>query len=108
LGFSHAFDFVNDEGKKFGVYLHIGGRNFIELFEGKVDRSVKGYSYRHCCLEVDDINATASELRDRGVEVMEVKMGSDNSWQVWLTDPDGNRIELHQYTRESKQNISLK
>ena len=108
LGFSHAFDFINPEGKRFGVYLHIVGRNFIELFQGKVDRSVGGYSYRHCCLEVDDIKATASELRSRGVEVTEVKMGSDNSWQAWLTDPDGNRIELHQYTQESKQNISLK
>jgi catechol 2,3-dioxygenase-like lactoylglutathione lyase family enzyme len=108
LGFSHAFDFVNDEGRRFGVYLHIGGRNFIELFEGRVDRSVKGYSYRHCCLEVDDINATALQLRNLGVEVSQVKMGSDNSWQSWLVDPDGNRIELHQYTQESKQNISLR
>ncbi len=107
LGFAHAFDFINDEGKKFGVYLHIGARNFIELFEGKVDRTVKGYSYRHFCLEVDDIDATASELRNRGVEVTPVKMGSDNSLQAWLSDPDGNRIELHQYTRESKQNVSL-
>jgi predicted enzyme related to lactoylglutathione lyase len=86
----------------------VGERNFIELFQCKVDRSVEGYSYRHFCLEVDDINVTAPELRERGVEVTEVKMGSDNSWQAWLTDPDGNRIELHQYTRESKQNISLK
>ena len=108
LGFSHAFDFIDDDGKKFGVYLHIGERNFIELFQGKADQSVKGYSYRHCCLEVDDIDATASELRGRGVEVTEAKMGSDDTWQSWLEDPDGNRIELHQYTRASKQNISLK
>lgn len=107
LGFSHAFDFINDEGKRFGVYLHIGERNFIELFEGKLGQSAKGQAYRHCCLEVDDINATAAELRSRGVEVTEVKMGGDNSWQAWLTDPDGNRIELHQYTEKSQQNISL-
>ena len=107
LGFSHAFDFINDEGKRFGVYLHIGGRNFIEMFVGNVNAEAKGHSYRHCCLEVDDINATATELRSQGVEVSEVKMGSDNSWQAWLTDPDGNRIELHQYTPKSKQNVSL-
>jgi len=108
LGFSHAFDFINDAGKRFGVYLHIGERNFIELFEGKVDGEVKGGSYRHSCLEVDDINSTASELRNNGAEVSEVKMGSDNSWQAWLTDPDGNRIELHQYTPTSKQNVGFK
>jgi len=108
LGFSHAFDFINNDGKRFGVYLHIGGRNFIELFEGKLDQPAKGQPYRHICLEVNDIKATASELRSQDVEVSEVKMGSDNSWQAWLTDPDGNRIELHEYTPESKQNVSLK
>lgn len=108
LGFSHAFDFINNDGRRFGVYFHIGGRNFIELFEGKLDQPAKGQSYRHICLEVNDIKATASELRSQGVEVSEVKMGSDNSWQAWLTDPDGNRIELHEYTPESKQNVSLK
>jgi glyoxylase I family protein len=107
LGFAHAFDFINENGKRFGVYLHIGGRNFIELFEGKPDTSVKGYSYRHICLEVKDIKATAEHFRSLGVEVSEVKMGSDNSWQAWLTDPDGNRIELHEYTSESKQNVAL-
>jgi hypothetical protein len=35
--------------------------------------------------------------------VGEVKMGSDHSWQAWLADPDGNRIELHAYTPESNQ-----
>lgn len=107
LGFKHAFDFINDSGKRFGVYLHIGDRNFIELFEGKVDPSVKGQSYRHICLEVKDINNTTSHLRSLGIEVSEVKMGSDHSWQAWLTDPDDNRIELHEYTPESKQNIAL-
>ncbi len=108
LGFSPVFDFVNENGKRFGIYLHIGGRNFIELFEGNPDKSVRSQSYQHFCLEVDDIESTVSSLRSKGVEVTEIKMGSDNSWQTWLSDPDGNRIELHQYTPESKQNAGLK
>jgi predicted enzyme related to lactoylglutathione lyase len=52
---------------------------------------------------VDDIEQTVRALRARGVEVSEVKMGGDQSWQAWLADPDGNRIELHQYTPESWQ-----
>jgi hypothetical protein len=28
----------------------------------------------------------------------------DRSHQAWIVDPDGNRIELHGYTPESKQN----
>ena len=81
LGLTPAFDFVNDEGRRFGVYLHAGGRNFIELFEG--------------------------ELGERGVEVSDPKLGKDQSWQAWIADPDGNRFELHQYTAESWQAPAL-
>lgn len=107
LGFSPAFDFINDKGERFGIYLHIGGRNFIELFIGKPQPADQNQSFRHFCLEVDDMQETVSKLRSNGVEVSEIKMGSDNSWQAWLSDPDGNRIELHQYTKESKQNVGF-
>jgi catechol 2,3-dioxygenase-like lactoylglutathione lyase family enzyme len=108
LGFKHGFDFINDKGEKFGVYLHIGGRCFIELFQGQVAERAEKQSYQHFCLEVDDIESTVTALREKGVELTPVKMGSDNSWQSWLKDPDGNRIELHHYTPKSKQQPSLK
>ena len=57
---------------------------------------------------MDDIEKTAAALRAQGVEVGAVKMGGDQSWQAWLADPDGNRIELHAYTEQSKQQPSLK
>jgi catechol 2,3-dioxygenase-like lactoylglutathione lyase family enzyme len=107
LGLGHAFDFVNDQQERFGVYLHVGGRSFIELFAGQVDDPQSKGSYRHLCLEVDDIRATVEVFRQAGVEVEPIKLGSDRSWQAWLTDPDGNRIELHQYTPESKQTPHL-
>jgi catechol 2,3-dioxygenase-like lactoylglutathione lyase family enzyme len=103
LGLTPAFDFVNDQGRRTGMYLHVGGRGFLELFEGKVDEPAGRGSYRHLCLEVDDIEATAAELRRRGVQVSDVKLGSDHSHQAWLSDPDANRIELHCYTPRSKQ-----
>jgi glyoxylase I family protein len=103
LGLAPAFDFRNDDGRRFGLYLHAGGRNFIELFEGSLDERAENQSYRHICLEVDDIEATAHTLRERGIEVSPVKLGKDESYQAWITDPDGNRIELHQYTPKSWQ-----
>jgi lactoylglutathione lyase len=30
-------------------------------------------------------------------------LGGDQSYQAWLADPDGNRIELHQFTDKSLQ-----
>ncbi|MFP3937321.1 MAG: VOC family protein [Phycisphaerae bacterium] len=103
LGLREVFDFRRDNGERFGVYLHVGGRTFIELFAGKHDEPVENQSFRHFCMEVDDIDATVTELRNAGVEVSQPKLGNDHSWQAWVTDPDGNRIELHGYTPESKQ-----
>jgi catechol 2,3-dioxygenase-like lactoylglutathione lyase family enzyme len=103
LGLREVFDFRRDDGERFGVYLHVGGRSFIELFAGENAEPVEGKSFRHFCMEVDDINQTVAFLRDAGVEVSEPKLGNDHSWQAWVTDPDGNRIELHGYTPESKQ-----
>jgi catechol 2,3-dioxygenase-like lactoylglutathione lyase family enzyme len=103
LGLKRAFDFINDQGERFGVYIHAGERTFVELFKGELGPPAKGQAYRHLCLEVDDLAATVDELRSRGVQTSAPRLGSDHSWQSWIQDPDGNRIELHQYTPESKQ-----
>ena len=31
------------------------------------------------------------------------KRGVDGTWQCWLTDPDGTKIELFEYTEDSAQ-----
>jgi glyoxylase I family protein len=103
LGLRHGFDFRDDKGKRTGAYIHIGGRSFIELFQGKLAARAEGQTYGHLCLEVDDIQATVADLKAKGVEVTPIQMGSDQSWQAWLSDPDGNRIELHHYTAKSWQ-----
>ena len=103
LGLKPAFDFRRKDGTRFGLYLHLGGRNFIELFQGELGERAEKQSYKHICLEVDDIQSTVAALRERGVEVSDPKLGGDQSWQAWITDPDGNRIELHDYTAESWQ-----
>jgi catechol 2,3-dioxygenase-like lactoylglutathione lyase family enzyme len=107
LGMTPAFDFTDDNGRRFGLYLHAGGRNFVELFQGQLGDPAEGQSFRHICLEVDDIQVTVEELRGRGIEVSDPKLGKDQSWQAWITDPDGNRFELHQYTPESWQAPAL-
>ena len=105
LGLSHAFDFKGKNGERVGAYIRIGNRAFLEMFIGrkKADSQIEGLAYRHVCLEVDDLSDTVAAIRSHGVEVSEPMLGSDNSWQAWITDPEGNRIELHQYTPESWQ-----
>jgi catechol 2,3-dioxygenase-like lactoylglutathione lyase family enzyme len=108
LGLTPAFDFINDKGERFGIYLHVSGRQFIELFVGQPQPASPGQSYKHLCLEVDDFDGTVAELQRRGVEVTGVKLGIDQSWQAWIADPDGNRMELHGYTAQSRQAPWLK
>ena len=107
LGLERAFDFLDEQGKRFGVYLHAGGRCFIELFTSPHDAPADSQSFRHICLEVDDIEATVADLKAKGIEVGPVTLGCDQSWQAWLKDPDGNDIELHGYTEKSWQNVAF-
>ena len=108
LGFTPAFDFTNEQGERYGIYLHVGGRTFVELFQGGLAERAPRQSYQHFCLEVDDFEQTVADLRARGGEVTDVKVGMDHSWQAWVVDPDGNRVELHGYTEESWQAPHLK
>jgi catechol 2,3-dioxygenase-like lactoylglutathione lyase family enzyme len=103
LGLTPAFEYIDENGKRYGLYLYMGGRNFMELFTGELAEPAQGQSFRHICLEVDDITVTVKDLRAKGIEASEPKLGKDHSWQAWITDPDGNRIELHDYNPDSKQ-----
>ena len=49
------------------------------------------------------VKATAQHLRALGYEVTGEKLGADQSWQAWVTDPAGARVELHEYTERSSQ-----
>jgi catechol 2,3-dioxygenase-like lactoylglutathione lyase family enzyme len=103
LGLKTAFEFRNDERGRYGVYIKVGPRSFIELFAGNPDAPSEQGSYRHLCLEVDDLAREVKRLRATGLAVSDPFLAMDHSWQAWITDPDGNRIELHQYTPGSWQ-----
>lgn len=107
LGLAIAFEFRNADGARFGVYIKAGGRCFIELFQGEVTPVADKPSFQHLCLEVDEIESTVAELRAKGIDVGPITLGCDQSWQAWLADPDGNRIELHAYTAASWQGPHL-
>ena len=99
LGAEVGFDFQRD-GRGFGYYLKLGASTFIEVFEG--EPGGEG-NIRHLALEVDDIQAVVTALREHGAEASDPQFGDDHAWQAWTTDPNGVRIELHQYTEKSMQ-----
>ncbi|MBN8218181.1 MAG: VOC family protein [Spirochaetes bacterium] len=81
LALRPAFEFHDENGKRFGIYLHIGGRSFLELFLGSVDA-----------------------IKAHGVKIeRDIQTGKDGTQQAWIKDPDGNSIELFEYTAQSAQ-----
>ena len=107
LGMREMFRLHRDTGKVWLVYLRVDDSTYVELFPGgeeRVEITPRSCAYMHLCLTVDDIQATVRELSSRGLEVVgEPKQGQDGNWQYWVTDPDGNRIELMQMMPDSLQ-----
>ena len=114
LGLRVKFTLNDADGSAFGYYFDCGGRTFIELFDQKgAVRQWGGEvvalttppdsTYQHFCLEVKRIGAFRRRLTARGLPVTEVKTGMDGSRQCWIKDPDGNAIELMEYTPQSLQ-----
>lgn len=98
-----------DRDKVWIVYIQAAERQFIELFtldegDGETRGEENCVGYLHLALIVEDIHAFREEIVSRGVEIdIEPKMGMDGTWQMWVHDPDGNRIECMQYTDKSAQ-----
>ena len=101
LGMERYFDFEK-EGNLFGYYLDVGDNTYIEVFQG--DPGEVG-NIHHLALEVDDIDSVISRVRENGFEIGDKSLGADDSWQAWMEDPNGVKIELHQYTPKSCQII---
>lgn len=110
LGFSEAFR-LEQEGQPspWIVYIQIAPGSFIELFPdpqdapGTIVQDMQA-SYKHVCLLVDDMSATLDELAVRGLEITgSPKRGLDSNLQYWISDPDGNPIELMQIMPTSPQ-----
>jgi len=114
LGLRIKFTLTNRDGREFGYYFECGDRSFLEIFDqqgavrqwgGEVValQSPPGTFYQHFCLEVEHLEAFRARLADRQVPVTEITVGMDGSKQCWIRDPDGNSIELMEYTAASLQ-----
>ena len=102
LGMERVFDFLKN-GELYGFYVQSGDGTYIEIFIQEQAANFDRPIMRHLCLEVEDIDAAITHIRSKGWEITDKKMGGDQSWQAWITDPSGVRIELMQYTEASSQ-----
>lgn len=89
------------DGEYVELFYHLDGldqeKNFVE------DRW-KNYGYLKLNYEVEDIYKLRQRLVAGGVTLDEdIHKTVDGSLEIKVHDPDGNRMEFQQYTRESKQ-----
>jgi len=114
LGFPVKFTMSHDDGTVFGWYFACGDLTFVEIFDqrgavkqwgGEVVamRSNQQAHARHFCFEVEGLETEVARLEKLGLEVRPVSVGMDHSKQAWIKDPDGNDIELMEYTLRSRQ-----
>jgi catechol 2,3-dioxygenase-like lactoylglutathione lyase family enzyme len=73
-----------------GAWLDAGGQQ-VHLVEGDLPPD----EGQHFALQVEDLGATIDELRSRGIAVSD-PIPIARSHQAFVSDPDGNLIELHQ------------
>lgn len=99
FGSKVVHEFKNDKGVLYGAFLAIGS-GFLEFFNSD-SPTTPGTLFRHMCYEVDDIEEAAAHFRSKGMKP-EVKRGrTDGTLNFWIEDPNGIRIEFHQYDSES-------
>lgn len=102
LNFRHIFSLADDQGRRWIEYLMTPDGRFIELFVPENAADAAG-TYKHLCLEVDDLEAAVRELAEKGVSSTPIRQGSDGNFQAWIKDPDGRDIELMQLAESSDQ-----
>ena len=84
---------VRDDRPDFGIggaWIDLGATQ-VHLIEAEVPPNLG----QHFAVLVEDLDEAVAELRGQGLEVGDPSpVGSGR--QAFLTDPDGNAIELHQ------------
>src|SRR3989344_2366246 len=99
MGFKEAFRINNDDGSLRIVYLHISEGQYLELCLGGEEKpsfdDSKSVGVRHISFTVDDLAKSKEEMEQKGVvfdsEILDTR---DNNKNVWLFDPEGNKLEL--------------
>ncbi len=91
LGFQEAFSNKNADGQPTLTYLQASRNTFVELMPAGPNRAA---GFTHFGIHVDDVNAVAARLRERGLQVGVPRTIGSGSLTVAVTDPDGNRLEI--------------
>lgn len=106
-------------GDEWLSYYKVAPKQFIELFNVPYngDNDTENTGFHHVCLMVEDIIEAARDLEGKGVKLWHGPQwlrdpytepyapvpGQCGSLAFYIQDPEGNEIEIMQYTENSLQ-----
>ena len=104
LGMKHAFSLTRPDGTPWIEYIKVAPGQFIELFYADHPFDNGRHAYNHLCLQVPSCKEAEKQLIEAGVTIeVPLKQGSDHNYQLWIRDPDGNRVEVMEISPLSPQ-----
>lgn len=110
LGLKEAFRIKNDDGSLRIIYIHISNGQYMELCLGGTKRlpfdDQKNVGMRHISFTVENLDETKKLLEQLGIvfdsEIIKMR---DNNLAAYLFDPEGNKIEMVEISKDSPQYI---
>ena len=103
LGMETLFTFTR-RGEVIGLYMKAANDTFIEAFlVDQAEPTTTNHTLSHFCLETDAIEELRQRLLNKGYSPWPIKTGADKSLQFWIEDPNGIKMEFHQYNENSSQ-----
>jgi glyoxylase I family protein len=101
LGFEIISETYREERKSYKLDLAINGLYQVELFSFPDYRERASYpeakGLRHLAFLVDDVESAAKELKEKGVEVQDIRTDELTGKRfVFFYDPNGQPLELYE------------
>ena len=78
-----------------GFWLYVGDAPVLHVLPRRAGEGpAPGGAIDHFALQVDDLPAFERRLRAAGQPFDGRRLADSDTWQIFLTDPDGARVEL--------------
>jgi catechol 2,3-dioxygenase-like lactoylglutathione lyase family enzyme len=105
LGYSEPFD-IKTDGKLVMAFVKINDRQYIEL---SPEESPSQPRFVHLALETDDAEALRLYVKSKGYTASDkpAARGRIGNIGTGLVDPDGNRIDVTQYTPDGESMLDV-
>jgi lactoylglutathione lyase len=105
LGFREAYTIRRADGSVQLTYLQLNRDTFVELIPAGGANQQPGIT--HFGIEVDNVQAAATQLRAKGLTVPNPAPTPSNAQSIRIQDPEGVQIEVMEFVPNSLQRKAI-